>query len=34
MTGTSSAEHMKQDLANLELKLPTDLVQAIEAIAG
>lgn len=34
VTGTSNAEHMKQDLASLELKLPTDLVQAIESIAG
>ncbi|HEY1678193.1 MAG TPA: aldo/keto reductase [Candidatus Sulfotelmatobacter sp.] len=34
MTGTSSAEHMNQDLASLELTLPPDLVQAIESIAG
>ena len=34
MTGTSNAEHMKQDLGSLEMTLPADLVQAIEAIAG
>jgi diketogulonate reductase-like aldo/keto reductase len=34
MTGTSSAEHMKQDLASLEITLPADLVSAIESIAS
>jgi diketogulonate reductase-like aldo/keto reductase len=34
LTGTSSNEHMTQDLSSLELELPTDLVQAIESIAG
>jgi diketogulonate reductase-like aldo/keto reductase len=34
LTGTSSAEHMKQDLASLSLELPPDAVKAIEAIAG
>lgn len=30
LTGTSSAEHMKQDLASLALQLPADVVSAIE----
>ncbi len=34
LTGTSNAEHMKQDLASLELTLPTELVRAVESIAG
>jgi diketogulonate reductase-like aldo/keto reductase len=34
LTGTSSAEHMKEDLASLKLALPADLVQAMESIAG
>jgi diketogulonate reductase-like aldo/keto reductase len=34
LTGTSSAAHMKEDLASLDLKLPPELVQAIESIAG
>jgi diketogulonate reductase-like aldo/keto reductase len=34
MTGTSSAEHMKEDLASLDLALPEDLVTTIESIAG
>jgi diketogulonate reductase-like aldo/keto reductase len=34
LTGTSSAEHMKQDLASVKLELPPDVVRAIEAIAG
>lgn len=34
LTGTSNAEHMQQDLKSLDLKLPAELVQAIEAIAG
>jgi diketogulonate reductase-like aldo/keto reductase len=34
MTGTSDAEHMKQDLASREIALPPDAVQAIESLAG
>jgi len=34
ITGTSTADHMKQDLASLELTLPPDLVKAIEGMAG
>jgi diketogulonate reductase-like aldo/keto reductase len=34
MTGTSNAEHMKQDLASRDLVLPPDAVQAIESLAG
>ena len=34
LTGTSSAEHMRQDLASLQLTLPAELARAIEAIAG
>ncbi len=34
LTGTSAAEHMKQDLASRELKLSSDEVQAIESLAG
>ena len=34
LTGTSSAEHMQQDLASVEIKLPAELVQAMESIAG
>ena len=34
LTGTSNAEHMRQDLAALELELPPDVVGAIESIAG
>src|SRR5205823_14107312 len=34
LTGTSSAEHMQQDLASLTLTLPPDAVQAIESLAG
>src|SRR5207248_1313971 len=30
LTGTSNAEHMKQDLASLKLELPPEAVQAIE----
>jgi len=33
LTGTSSAEHMKQDLASLGLTLAPDAVRAIEALA-
>ena len=34
LTGTSSAEHMNQDLAGLNLALPPNPVHAIEALAG
>jgi len=34
LTGTSNADHMKQDLASLALTLPQELVRAIESIAG
>jgi diketogulonate reductase-like aldo/keto reductase len=34
LTGTSSAEHMKEDLASLNLTLQPEVVNAIEAIAG
>jgi len=34
LTGTSNAEHMKQDLESLQLTLPPELVKAIESIAG
>lgn len=34
LTGTSSAEHMKQDLESVHVTLPPELVRAIEAIAG
>jgi diketogulonate reductase-like aldo/keto reductase len=34
LTGTSSADHMQQDLASLSLTLPPEVVQAIESIAG
>lgn len=34
LTGTSNAEHMKQDLASSELALPPDAVRAIESLAG
>ncbi len=34
LTGTSDAEHMKQDLASLGLALSVDAVQAIEGLAG
>ncbi len=34
LTGTSNAEHMKQDLASVELVLPSEAVQAIESIAA
>jgi diketogulonate reductase-like aldo/keto reductase len=34
LTGTSSAEHMKQDLASRHLTLPPEAVQAIESLAG
>jgi diketogulonate reductase-like aldo/keto reductase len=34
LTGTSSVEHMKQDLASLKVSLPAELVQAIESMAS
>jgi diketogulonate reductase-like aldo/keto reductase len=34
LTGTSNAEHMKQDLASRQLEIGADAVRAIEAIAG
>ena len=34
LTGTTNADHMKQDLASLSLELPLDAINAIEAIAG
>jgi diketogulonate reductase-like aldo/keto reductase len=34
LTGTSSAEHMKEDLAGGELKLSPEVVEAIEKVAG
>ncbi len=34
LTGTSHAEHMKQDLESVQLTLPPEVVQAIESNAG
>jgi len=34
LTGTSSAEHMKQDLESFQIELPRELVDGIEKIAG
>jgi len=34
LTGTSDPEHMRQDLDSLQLTIPTEIVQAIEAMAG
>jgi diketogulonate reductase-like aldo/keto reductase len=34
LTGTTNAEHMKQDLESRSLELPPDAVNAIETIAG
>jgi len=34
LTGTTNAEHMKQDLASRDLTLPPDAVQATESVAG
>ena len=34
LTGTSNADHMKQDLASLHLTLPPEMVRKIESIAG
>jgi len=34
LTGTTNAEHMKQDLASLNLVLPKTAIQAIESLSG
>lgn len=34
LTGTSNAEHMKQDLASFALKLPAEAMEAIESLSG
>lgn len=34
LTGTSDQEHMKQDLATVDLKLPDQIVRALEAIGS
>jgi diketogulonate reductase-like aldo/keto reductase len=34
LTGTTNADHMKQDLESRSLELPPDAVNAIETIAG
>jgi diketogulonate reductase-like aldo/keto reductase len=34
LTGTTSAEHMKQDLASVNLTLPAEVVRAMESISG
>jgi diketogulonate reductase-like aldo/keto reductase len=34
LTGTSNAEHMQQDLASRDIKLPLEAVSAIESLAG
>jgi diketogulonate reductase-like aldo/keto reductase len=34
LTGTSTAEHMKQDLESRDLNLPEEAIQAIESMAG
>lgn len=34
LTGTSNAEHMRQDLGSLQLSLPVEVVRAIESMAG
>ncbi|HVI08418.1 MAG TPA: aldo/keto reductase [Candidatus Binatia bacterium] len=34
LTGTSSAEHMRQDLASLEISLPAEVVRALENVGG
>jgi diketogulonate reductase-like aldo/keto reductase len=34
LTGTSDPEHMKQDLASLNLHLPAETVRVIESLAG
>ena len=34
LTGTTNAEHMKQDLASRDLTLPPEIVKAIESLSG
>ena len=34
LTGTSNAEHMRQDLASRDLALAPEVVRAIESLAG
>jgi diketogulonate reductase-like aldo/keto reductase len=34
LTGTSSAEHMREDLESRNLVLPAEAVQAVESLAG
>jgi diketogulonate reductase-like aldo/keto reductase len=34
LTGTSEPEHMKQDLASLDLALTQEEVQTIDSLAG
>jgi len=34
LTGTSSAEHMREDLASIDLTLPPELVHVIESMVG
>jgi len=34
MTGTSNAEHMREDLGSLELMLPPEIVKILESMAG
>jgi aryl-alcohol dehydrogenase-like predicted oxidoreductase len=34
LTGSSSPQHLQQDLASLSLTLPPDVVKAVESIAG
>jgi diketogulonate reductase-like aldo/keto reductase len=34
LTGTSSAEHMKQDLASRGLKLPPEVMEAVNSLSG
>jgi diketogulonate reductase-like aldo/keto reductase len=34
LTGTSNPEHMKQDLAGLNLVLPAEVVRQIEGLVG
>jgi len=34
LTGTSSAEHMEQDLASVELVLPSSIAEVLEWFAG
>ena len=34
LTGTSNVEHMREDLASLDLQLAPDVVREIESIAG